>query len=206
MTTGRQRLSEVADACVFAELDHRLGRHDATPNDLCPSCRPDSVSFTAARDEPATGGEWDYAGLKEPSNPLVGDVWHEPGSGLWMWCRFDEVCEEWVNAMDTTKVRPGNVRMIVSLGSSIQYNAAVKMITTSKILDEVMLRSTAMGVRPEKMVLDFNEAALEHQMHKEDMVAVTSTWTETFETAAGVQFTTTVAARKRPSFAMRVDS
>jgi len=200
MTTGMERLSEANNSFVFAELDHRLGRHDGQPHDNCPSCHPDAfTAATPAQDIPTPGGI-DWHGFKEPPYPTHGFAWHEPGIGIWMWVRRKREGDLWVNALDPSLSRPG--QGILAATEFNPHPEARIYAATVSISDEV-LASSAMGVDPAQEAEEQAMAKVIVDCHQQDVVLVSPFWTKVIEEPSyfHTKFIVSAYGRVRPSLA-----
>lgn len=186
------------------ELDHRLGRHNGQSMDGCPTCRPDL--FTAddrAADSNADRNFIDAFGLNEPRHPRVGDVWHEPGRGLWLWYRQFDESEYWVNALDISKVR-SNTQMTLTLENLPNVNPSVTAHNLSTTISEELLTSKAMGVDVLTEAREQTRARLVADLMGKDLVACSSIITREDDDPLrrGVRVTASVLVRPRPSFSL----
>ena len=188
----------------FHVYDHRLGLHEGRFIEDCPSCNPEVESFTAATPTPTTDVGITYFGFETPVSPRIGDVWHEPGAGLWVWVRRDQG-ELWVNALDTERVKPDTQ---VAIPLDQPPNPAVEVVQMTKTISDELLASKALGVDVLKEAQVQGFAQIEMDLFNRSFIRVTDFQTEHFdEPSRGfVRVKTWCYARPRPDFAPRIAS
>lgn len=205
----------------FLVYDHRLGLHDGQQVVGCPSCFPDEAAvFTAATDaQPSEsyGGLFTFTGLNIPVSPRIGDTWHEPGAGVWVWVQRRDPGssvrsrppETWVNAYDVTRTRSPHLAVPAPEEVRLAVHPDVMRIGKTITLSGELLASKAMGVDVEREAEAQTRAACEAHMEENNLIPVSiyqHTWgIGPTSSSGGKTCNTEVLARPRPQFVASVD-
>lgn len=149
-------------------LDHLIGHHDEKPSDGCPLCHPESFTAAPDRETVEITDAVDYFGLNEPMNPRLGDVWHEPGHGVWMWVRQKEG-DLWVNALNMERVRDGQMAFPLSI---IEYHPSARRLGMTYDIAESLIAKSPMGLNPREEARSLNLGRLAERLRDDGLVAI----------------------------------